>query len=121
MLQFIPIKAYLIGDRERIPRMIVETDAKEVVKALNHECEDFSESKMVLQEIENLASQAGIIAFKKCPRAGNKIANHLARAATRFWSDLPLSSDVDEKSFVLGPSSTSEDLFLGWDGCNKLC
>lgn len=65
------LKTYLSSGRENKP-LIVEANAAEVIKALNFECEDASDTKIVMHEVESLADSTGVISFAKCPRGGNK-------------------------------------------------
>lgn len=82
------LKAYLAQKRNQSVHLIVEADVLKVIRALNYEIADISESKIVMNEVEVLAAEASVISFIKCPRVGNQIA----RAAAGFSSVFSLSS-----------------------------
>lgn len=61
---------------------MVEADVLGVIRSLNFEEKDISDTRLVLNKIIPLASKAKVISFSKCPRAGNQIAHFLVRAVT---------------------------------------
>lgn len=108
-------KAYLVASDIRRKPIIVEANTLEVIRALNFECGELSESKVVMDDIVGLASRTGVLSFMKCPRMGNRIMHHLVRIATSFRPIDPLSSDAvdaNEVCFELFPSSMPEESFF---------
>lgn len=103
------LEAYLESKKSPQSRILIESDSIEVVKALNHKEEDLSESRVILEEISQLASLAGEVSFTKCPRRVNGIAHTLARSAAGIWSESMSSSVVEDGGFGQFFSSTLED------------
>lgn len=112
------IEAYLTTIRNRGSPIVVESDASEVIKAWNFVCEDISDTKLVMNKVEELVASAGVIAFVKGPRARNRVVHSLARAITGLSSTSSLSIDVVEGFFELSifcDSSTLEEMFFCGD------
>lgn len=113
------LKAYNQKISSRKLPVIVEADAMELVKSLNLEASDISESEVVVNEVIALTPEAGVVCFSKCPKRGNLVAHSLARAAAGFPSVSSLPADVVERScnsLIFYSSSTLEiDFVFGRD------
>ncbi|MDV3183804.1 MAG: hypothetical protein Q8847_02435 [Sweet potato little leaf phytoplasma] len=59
------LKTYLARNRDRSDPMIVEADALDIILALNFEIADIFETKIVMNEVEDLAAKANVISFIK--------------------------------------------------------
>lgn len=57
------LEAYLVSKGGSQSRILIESDSIDVVKALNHEDEDVSETRVILDEIHQLASLVGEVSF----------------------------------------------------------
>lgn len=109
------IKACLSSNRVGVTPMVVEADALEVIKSLNYESEDISDTKLVLNEVESLVANVGVITFVKCPRAGNKIAHSLTQMAAGFAPTSSPSIEAIRGHFDISSfcdSSTPEEMFF---------
>lgn len=89
----------------------MESDSLEVILALNHEIEEESETKFVLEDVVKLASMSSVAAFVKCPCASNSIAHHLARVVAGIRSEIfPSTVVVDGSRYFFGQGSSSSTL-----------
>lgn len=73
------------GRRRKLP-LLVESDSIEVIGALNHDTEDFTELNLILGGIECSDEFLKVIRVSKWRREENRLAHNLARAAVEDGS-----------------------------------
>lgn len=91
-------------DGGHLSKMFVESDADDIVRAINKESTDITETNNLIGLIRDLLLKADVASFSHCSMSANGVAHSLARMAAGFFisSGDPSLSSVEIESFCVG-------------------